>query len=138
MFPADIRKRAADSFRDEIMRLAMKLLIVEDNAGIRRLIKSLVRDLADEVVECEDGAESLQAYQDLRPDWVLMDFRMPRMDGLTSSLAILAVFPDAHICMVTEYGDQKTRAAASAAGVCAFVAKEELYKLRAVMGAGTD
>ena len=116
----------------------MKLLIVEDNAGIRRLIKSLVFDLADEVVECEDGAEALQTYQELLPDWVLMDFRMPRMDGLTSSRAILAAFPQANICMVTEYGDQKTRAAANAAGVRAYVAKEELYKLRAVIGAGTD
>jgi CheY-like chemotaxis protein len=116
----------------------MKLLVVEDNAGIRRLIRSLVLDLADEVVECEDGAEALRAYQDLRPDWVLMDFKMPQMDGLTASQAILLAFPDAHICMVTEYGDQKTRAAASAAGVCAYVAKEDLYKLRAVIGAGTD
>jgi CheY-like chemotaxis protein len=121
----------------EQMRQIMKLLIVEDNAGMRRLIKSVVFDLADDVVECEDGADALQAYADFLPDWVLMDIKMPKVDGLTASLAILAAYPDAHICMVTDYGDQKTREAASAAGACAYVLKEELYQLRAIISSGT-
>jgi CheY-like chemotaxis protein len=118
------------------MRLAMKLLIVEDNAGIRRLIRSLVLDLADEIVECEDGAEALEAYTEFLPDWVLMDIKMPRMDGLAASVAIRAAFPDANICMVTEYGDQKTQQAARNAGACAYVVKEELHKLQTIISSG--
>lgn len=111
----------------------MKLLIVEDNAGMRRLIKSLVQDLAAEIIECSDGAEALQAYTDFLPDWVLMDIKMPGMDGLTASLLIKTAFPDAKICIVTDYGDNKTREAAHAAGACSYVHKENLFMLRTII-----
>src|SRR5436305_4860336 len=86
----------------EKMRQIMKLLIVEDNAGMRRLIKSVVQDLVDKVMECEDGAGAFQAYIDFLPDWVLMDIKMPKMDGLTATLTIKNAFPDANICIVTD------------------------------------
>ncbi len=47
----------------------MKLLIVEDNPQMRRLIKSVVSDISDEVAECGDGADALKAYTDFHPDW---------------------------------------------------------------------
>lgn len=111
----------------------MKLLIVEDNPRMRRLIRSLVQDLAEEILECSDGAEALQAYTDFLPDWVLMDIKMLGMDGLTASLLIKTAFPEANICIVTDYGDQKTREAARAAGACAYIVKEELHTLRSAI-----
>jgi CheY-like chemotaxis protein len=120
------------------MRLLMKLLIVEDNAGMRRMIKSLVQDLAEDILECSDGAEALPAYTDFLPDWVLMDIQMPGMDGLTSTMLIKTAFPEANICIVTDYGDGKTREAARAAGACAFIEKEELHTLRSVISRATE
>jgi len=111
----------------------MKLLIVEDNAGMRRLIRSLVLDLADEVAECTDGAEALQAYTDLRPDWVLMDIRMANVSGLTATLDIKKAYPDAKICIVTDYGDRNTREAARKAGASGYILKEDLYLLRQIL-----
>ena len=111
----------------------MKLLIVEDNAGMRRLIKSVVFDLFDEITECEDGAEALQAYAESLPDWVLMDIKMPKMDGLTAATAIKNAFPNANICIVTEYADKQTREAARIAGAEGYVLKEDLYSLRDIL-----
>jgi CheY-like chemotaxis protein len=111
----------------------MKLLIVEDNAGMRRLIKSVVLDLADEVVECEDGADALKAYTKFHPDWVLMDIKMPKMDGLTATLDIKNSFPEANICIVTDYSDPKTVDAAYEAGAKGYIVKENLYSLREIL-----
>ena len=53
---------------------AMRLLIVDDNPGIHRVIKSIVSDLADEIFDCIEGPKALAAYLAHRPDFVLMDF----------------------------------------------------------------
>lgn len=111
----------------------MKLLIVDDNSKMRRLIKSVVNDLADEVLECEDGADALQSYANFHPDWVLMDVKMPKVDGLTATLSITRTFPDAKICIVTDYGDKKTIEAAKIAGASEYLTKENLYQLRDIL-----
>ena len=71
----------------------MTILIVEDNPTIRRLIRRAISDIADNIIECEDGADALAAYTEHRPDAVLMDVRMPRMDGLSATRQILTIIP---------------------------------------------
>ena len=100
---------------------------------MRRLIRSVLLDLTDDVAECEDGSDALQIYTDFHPDWVLMDIKMPKMDGLTATLNIKNAFPDANICIVTDYGDQKTKEAAHNAGAKGYVLKEDLYSLRQIL-----
>ncbi len=63
----------------------MKLLIVDDNAAVRRLIRSIVLPFAGEVFECVDGADALAAYQAHRMDVVLMDIRMSEVDGIEAT-----------------------------------------------------
>jgi CheY-like chemotaxis protein len=113
------------------------LLIVDDNQAMRLLIRSVVRGLSAEVVECADGAEALARYIAHRPDWVLMDVEMGGMDGLQATRAILARFPDARIVIVTQYTDAATRGAAAAAGATGFVSKDNLTELRALLGPDT-
>ena len=60
----------------------MKILIVEDNAGVRRMLRRVVESLAAEILECEDGDEATKTYAEQLPDLVLMDIHMPHMDGL--------------------------------------------------------
>ena len=108
----------------------MKLLIVEDNAPMRGLIKQLVADLADGISECSDGDQALATYTAERPDWVFMDIEMKRMNGLIATRQILAAYPAARVVIVTQHGDATLRAAAQEAGACGYVLKEDLLALR--------
>ncbi len=111
----------------------MKLLIVEDNTSMRRLIKNIVSDLADQIEECTDGADALALYEKHLPEWILMDVKMPRTDGITASQQIFDRYPQAKICMVTECADAKTRRAAVAAGARDYVLKDDLFHIRQVI-----
>ena len=63
----------------------MKLLIVDDHVAMRRLIGRVVSDMVNEIEECGDGAEALDAYHRCLPDWVLMDIEMDQTDGITAT-----------------------------------------------------
>lgn len=111
----------------------MKLLIVEDNADMRRLLRSLVADLATEITECSDGDEVVTAYQSAQfgaADRVLMDLHMPRVNGLDATRQLRAVFPEAHIIIVTQDDNAHSRDAVLAAGACAYVLKDNLLEVR--------
>ncbi len=106
-----------------------RVLIVEDHEPMRELLKMTLAGVADVVGECCDGADTLAAYREFLPDWVLMDYEMKRMDGLTAARSILQAFPVAKILMVTQYTDTKLQAAASEAGARGFVSKDDLLAL---------
>ncbi len=112
----------------------MKLLIVEDSQQMRHEIKLFVNDLADEINECDDGAEALAAYAAQQPDWVLMDIKMKELDGLTATREIKAAHPQARIMILTGYDDADLRAAAQSAGACEYVTKENLHEVRRILG----
>jgi CheY-like chemotaxis protein len=114
---------------------ALILLIVDDNQQMRRLIKSVVGDLAEMVAECCDGALALAAYSESLPDWVLMDIKMQEMDGISATRQIRSSYPEAHVCIVTDYDDRELREAAREAGAEGYVIKEDLLKLRQVLAA---
>ncbi|MBI4903943.1 MAG: response regulator transcription factor [Acidobacteria bacterium] len=107
----------------------MTLLIVEDNEGIRRLLRSVVADVADVVWDCCDGAGALDAFLMYRPDIVLMDIRMPGMDGLAATRQILLSDPTAKVVIVTDYDDDDLRVAARQAGACGYALKRNLLDL---------
>ena len=108
----------------------MVLLIVEDNAQMRRMIRSLVEDLAERCYECGDGEGALAAYTEHRPDWVLMDIRMEGVDGLEATRRIRAEWPEARIMIVTDYNEPELREEARRAGACEYVVKEDLLDVR--------
>jgi two-component system response regulator DegU len=111
----------------------MTILIVEDNATVRRLIKRATCEIAETIVECEDGADSLDAYANYRPNVVLMDVRMPRMDGLTATRRLLRAYPGAKVIILTDYNDDELRGAARDAGACAYALKHNLTQLEEVI-----
>ena len=116
------------------MGYKINLLIVDDSERMRRMIKRLIKSVLAEVYECTDGAQALEAYTEHQPDWVLMDIEMKEVDGITATRQIRAAFPDARIVIVSNYDSDELRAAASTAGACGYVVKENLIDLRRLLG----
>ena len=108
----------------------MKLLIVDDSSQVRGMIKRMVADLSGDISECDDGAQAVDVYTAQRPDWVLMDLAMKRVNGITATEQIKLAFPEANILIVTSHDDAGLRAAAQAAGACGYVLKENLLEVR--------
>jgi two-component system, chemotaxis family, chemotaxis protein CheY len=114
----------------------MTILIVEDNPLMRAMIRETVSEFADAITECSDGDEAFAAYQACLPNWVLMDIQMPRVDGFSATRQIKTTYPEANICIVTDYGDAETRQVAAQVGATAFVLKENLDDLRTLLRSG--
>jgi CheY-like chemotaxis protein len=114
-------------------RPELKVLLVDDNARARAMLRDCLRGEAGEFCECEDGADALAAYAHFQPDWVLMDFEMRRMDGLTATRLILTQFPQAAILIVSNHDEQALRKEAREAGARGFVVKDDLLPLPALL-----
>lgn len=110
--------------------LPMKLLIVDDNDIMRQMIKGIVAQPADQVQECSDGRSVVSTYEAFRPDWVLMDINMNTLNGLQATRMLKAVYPEARVAIVTNYGDQEFRDEAKAAGAEKYFLKDNLPAIR--------
>jgi CheY-like chemotaxis protein len=115
-------------------------LIVEDNAEIRRVLRRLLVETAAAIWECANGSESLAAYQEHRPDFVLMDLRMPDVDGVTATRQIHDHDRSALIIVVTDYQVEDMKTAALEAGAREYVLKQEITGLLEIVSslAATD
>jgi CheY-like chemotaxis protein len=107
----------------------MTFLIVEDNAGIRRMLRRILNGTATAIWECTDGSDALAAYEEHQPDVVLMDLRMPHVDGLAATRQIRGYDPSARIIVVTDYQDEDMKTAALEAGAREYVLKQEISGL---------
>ena len=114
----------------------MVFLIVDDSPRMRESFKRMIARRAPNnhrVYEAADGSEAIRLYNEVLPDWVLMDIKMEPMDGLEASRAILAAHPDAKIIILTNYDDAGYRRAAREAGVRDYLLKERLNKLPSII-----
>lgn len=103
----------------------IRILIADDHYVVRMGLTALVETEPDlQVVgEAADGAQVVELYQQLKPDLVLMDLRMPLSDGIAATQQIRGEFPDARILMLTTFdGDDDIHRALSA-GACGYVLK---------------
>lgn len=107
----------------------MRILLVENNPEMRRLLKSMIAEITDDIFESEGGEDAVEKYRTAKPDLVVMDiFRKPT-NGLTSAALIKNEYPQAKIVFVSNYTDERTREWAKAAGGFAFFGKDDLLSL---------
>jgi DNA-binding NarL/FixJ family response regulator len=108
----------------------MKYLIIDDNPDMQKLIRHEVCSEGDCFVECSDGEDALAAYTKHLPDFVLMDIKMNRINGIIATKMITEKFPKASIIIITNYDTPAFRNAAKRAGAKAFVSKENLFEVK--------
>lgn len=105
----------------------MRVLIVDDQASQRTMLRHLVDDISPEitVADFSDPVHALLWSQEQPPDLVILDYRMPKMDGLEFARRFRRPLSqrDVPIILVTVVGDEPVRQAALEAGVIDFVVK---------------
>jgi CheY-like chemotaxis protein len=80
----------------------MRVLIADDQKSVGTSLAELVRFCRHEVVEVVgSGLEAVQAYERHHPDVVLMDYQMPKLNGVTACRNIVARHPDARVILVS-------------------------------------
>ena len=112
------------------MSRAVRILVVDDSPKVRRTVREIVESAGARVQECSDGDEVLEAFERFVPDWVFMDVRMARIDGLEATRLLKKVHPEARVVIVTEIDQPDLRTGAREAGAERFVAKTDLLELR--------
>ncbi len=111
----------------------MKLLIVEDNEAMRRMLKDMFQSDFEEIIECEDGSEAFESYEMCNPDWVFMDIKMKTINGIKAARNIKDSYPEAKIIILTDYDDTKLRSEAKSSGVYAYILKENIFDIYRVL-----
>ena len=107
------------------MNNPIRILICDDHEVVRLGLEAcLALDPGVEIVGfAEDGLEAVERYREMRPDVLLMDVRMPGMDGPEAVRRILAGFPDARILMLTAFEAEEDARAALQAGALGYFLK---------------
>jgi len=99
------------------------ILIVDDQLGVRRLLYEALKDDYREVYMAGSGAEAVSQVKDYWPNLVVMDMKMPRMNGLEVLKQLRKMKFDSPVIMMTAYGELEIVAQATQMGVKDYITK---------------
>ena len=106
--------------------MAMKVLVVDDTDHVRNMLVDMLElDGFDVVGQAASGQEAVDVAPDADPDVIVMDYKMPGVDGLTAAKTIRETRPSQAIILYTAYLDAKLEAQAREAGVSMCIGKVE-------------
>jgi DNA-binding NarL/FixJ family response regulator len=105
----------------------MKILIVDDDSLVRKSLTILLscEDDIKVVGEAENGERAFELCREKQPDIVLMDIRMPLVDGIAATTRIKANYPNIKIMMLTTFDDKPNISQALAAGADGYLLKTD-------------
>jgi DNA-binding NarL/FixJ family response regulator len=104
----------------------IRVLLVDDQHLIRAGLRMLCESAPDVqvVAEADNGADAVRLFDQLSPDVVVMDLRMPGMDGTTATARIRSAHPAGRVLVLTTFDDDDHLYPALAAGACGFLVKD--------------
>ncbi len=120
--------------------MSVRVLIVDDHAGMRQILtQALASEPGLEVVgEATDGAAAVELAEELKPDLIIMDVVLPRLNGIEATRRIKTEHPEIEIVGLSAYSSKGYAARMMDAGADAFVVKGEngrelLHAVRTVL-----
>ena len=105
----------------------IRLMIVDDNERMRKIIVQMVMQKEDEILECCCGKEAVERYSGFNPDWILMDIQMDEMNGFKAAEKILQQNRETNIAFVTNHDNELYRKTAKEIGVKHYFLKRNLF-----------
>ncbi|MCL9816805.1 response regulator [Natronocalculus amylovorans] len=112
--------------------MTKRVLIVDDSALQRSIIKEVLKDEFEIVGEAENGKEAVKKYLQTKPDLITMDIMMPELNGIEATAKIKEQSPETVIVMCTSVGQDEKMREAVTAGADGYVLKpldeEELFE----------
>ena len=104
--------------------MSVRLLIAEDTEHVRKMLVDILSLHGFDIVgEAEDGEAAVGLAEATDPDVVVMDLRMPRLDGLEAAHRIRAIRPDQQVVLYSAFVDEMVQARARQAGVAVCIPK---------------
>ncbi len=99
------------------------ILVIDDQPGIRRLLTEVLQDEGYKVVTAQNGYEGIQVAQDINPHVILMDMKMPGMDGIEALKELKRKGQGDQVIMMTAYGELDMVNEAREAGMRDYITK---------------
>ncbi len=96
--------------------MAIRVLLCDDDAGVRYTLREILESAGLEVVEAKDGAEALERFEESFFPLVVSDLRMPRMDGMELLRHLAGRNPAPRVVLVTAHGSERQAVEAMKAG----------------------
>jgi DNA-binding NarL/FixJ family response regulator len=107
--------------------MPMTIVVADDAADYREIVRALLRPMSDTMTivgEAADGEEALALILRERPDLVITDLVMPRLNGVELTRQIRQILPETRILLMSSYTEDAYRLMASDSGADAFVSKQ--------------
>ena len=109
----------------------LKILVVDDEKNIRTALSALLKTRGDWKIigEASDGQEAVAKAKELRPDVIIMDLSMPRVDGLRATREIHREMPDTEVLIFTQHDTLQLVREAKEAGAKGYLLKSDAQSL---------
>ena len=114
----------------------VRVLVVDDHADVRFLVHAILEDAAPDVAYAGEAAtahEAVAAVEALEPDVVVLDARMPGVDGFEAAAMLLALRPGLPILLCSAIVDDEIRGRAAASGIAACLSKDHFEAIPRVV-----